>query len=138
MISTLLLALALQSSFDARAREYHCSAPETQSQLEMNMCAELDFERADLDLNRVYREEVESARQADREIDRASDQRPTSEAVLRQAQRAWLTFRDAQCTYEGYGEARGGSMEPMIYSGCRARLTRERIAQLGQSVEAAH
>ena len=58
------------------------------------------------------------------------DQRPTTEAVLRQAQRAWLTFRDAQCTYEGYGEARGGSMEPMVYSGCRARLTRERIAQL--------
>jgi uncharacterized protein YecT (DUF1311 family) len=137
MISTLLLALALQTSFDARAREYHCTAPETQSQLEMNMCAELDFERADLDLNRVYREEVESARQADREIER-SDQRATSEAVLRQAQRAWLTFRDAQCTYEGYGEARGGSMEPMVYSACRSRLTRERIAQLGQSAEAAH
>jgi uncharacterized protein YecT (DUF1311 family) len=137
MISTLLLALAVQGSFDARAREYRCSAPENQSQMEMNMCAELDFERADADLNRLYREEVASAQQSDREID-ASDRRPTSEAVLRQAQRAWLTFRDAQCTYEGYGEARGGSMEPMVYSGCRARLTRERIAQLGQSVEGAH
>jgi uncharacterized protein YecT (DUF1311 family) len=137
MISTLLLALALQGSFDARAREYHCSAPETQSQLEMNMCAEVDFERADADLNRIYREEVASAQQADREID-ASDHRPTSEVVLRQAQRAWIAFRDAQCIYEGYGEARGGSMEPMVYSGCRARLTRERIAQLGQSNEEAH
>jgi uncharacterized protein YecT (DUF1311 family) len=136
MISILLLALLSQASFDARAREYGCD--DAQSQLAMNMCAQLDFERADADLNRVYQDEIAGAQQADREIDRASDQRPTSEAVLRQAQRAWITFRDAQCTYEGYGEARGGSMEPMVYSGCRARLTRERIAQLGQSVEAAH
>jgi uncharacterized protein YecT (DUF1311 family) len=136
MISTLLLALAVQGSFDARAREYRCSAPENQSQMEMNMCAELDFERADAQLNIIYREEIAGARQGDREID-SSDHRPTSEAVLRQAQRAWLAFRDAHCTYEGYGEARGGSMEPMVYSGCRARLTRERIAQLGQSVEGA-
>jgi uncharacterized protein YecT (DUF1311 family) len=135
MISILLMALVAQASFDARAREYGCD--DAQSQLAMNMCAELDFERADADLNRVYREEVASARQADREID-SDDHRPTSEAVLRQAQRAWLTFRDAQCTYEGYGEARGGSMEPMVYSGCLARLTRERIAQLGPSAEAAH
>jgi uncharacterized protein YecT (DUF1311 family) len=135
MISTLLLALAVQGSFDARAREYGCN--DAQTQLAMNMCAELDFERADADLNRIYRQEVASAQQADREID-AGDRRPTSLVVLRQAQRAWLTFRDSQCTYEGYGEARGGSMEPMVYSGCRARLTRERIVQLGQSNEAAH
>ena len=137
MISTLLLALAVQDSLDDRAREYHCSEP--QAQVEMNLCAEVDFERADAELNRVYREAIAAARQADREIDRASDQRPTSEAVLREAQRAWVTFRDAQCTYEGYGEARGGSMEPMVASGCSARLTRERIAQLRpQPNEAAH
>jgi uncharacterized protein YecT (DUF1311 family) len=135
MISTLLLALALQGSLDARARELGC--PDAQAQLAMNMCAQIDFERADAQLNRVYREEIAGARHQDREIDRSFDQRPTAEAVLREAQRAWVTFRDAQCTYEGYGEARGGSLEPMVYSDCRARLTRERIAQLGQSVEAA-
>ena len=50
------------------------------------------------------------------------------------AQRAWLIFRDAHCTVEGY-EARGGSMEPMVYNGCRARITRERTAQLRPSPE---
>ena len=127
MISTLLLALALQSSFDARAREYGCN--DAQTQLAMNMCAELDFERADAQLNAAWREAIAAARASDREIDR-SDQRPTEEAKLREAQRAWLLFRDAQCTVEGYEEARGGTMEPMVYSGCRARLTRERTAQL--------
>jgi uncharacterized protein YecT (DUF1311 family) len=136
MISTLLLALALQGSFDARAREYGCN--DAQTQLAMNICAELDFERADADLNAAWREAIAGVRVSDREIDRQSDQRPTEEAKMREAQRAWLVFRDAQCTVEGYEEARGGSMEPMVYSGCRARLTRERIAQLGQSVEATH
>jgi uncharacterized protein YecT (DUF1311 family) len=137
VISTLLLALALQGSLDARAREYNCRDPQTQ--LDMNMCAEVDFERADLELNAAWREAITDARASDREIDRRSDQRPTQEAKLREAQRAWLIFRDAQCTVEGYEEARGGSMEPMIYGGCRARLTRERIAQLRpQPNEAAH
>jgi len=136
MISTLLLALALQGSFDARAREYGCN--DAQTQLAMNMCAELDFERADAQLNAAWREAIAAARASDREIDR-SDQRPTEEAKLREAQRAWLLFRDAQCTVEGYEEARGGTMEPMVYSGCRARLTRERTAQLRpQPSEAAH
>ena len=137
MISTLLLGLALQGSLDARARENHCRDP--QVQLDMNMCAEIDFERADLELNAAWRDAIAAARASDREIDRQSDQRPTEEATMREAQRAWLLFRDAQCTVEGYEEARGGTMEPMVYSGCRARLTRERTAQLRpQPSEAAH
>jgi uncharacterized protein YecT (DUF1311 family) len=132
----MLLALALQASLDAQAREYHCDAPV--AQMDMNFCADLDFQRADAELNRVYREEIAGAHQADREIDRSFDRRPTAEAVLREAQRAWVIFRDAQCIYEAYGEARGGSMEPMVDSGCRARLTRERIAQLTQPAEEAH
>ena len=137
MISTLLLALALQGSLDARTREYNCRDPQTQ--LEMNMCAEVDFERADLELNAAWRDAISAARVSDREIDRQSDQRPTEEAEMREAQRAWLVFRDAQCTVEGYEESRGGTMEPMVYSGCRARLTRERTAQLRpQPNEAAH
>ncbi|HEV2816443.1 MAG TPA: lysozyme inhibitor LprI family protein [Allosphingosinicella sp.] len=125
---SLLLALALQGSLDARAREFHCADPQTQ--LEMNMCAGLDFERADAELNAAWRVAIAEARTRDREIDRRYDQRPTTEAKLREAQRAWLVFRDAHCTVQGYDEARGGSMEPMVYSGCRAALTRQRTAQL--------
>jgi uncharacterized protein YecT (DUF1311 family) len=40
-----------------------------------------------------------------------------------------VTFRDAQCQGESY-EARGGSMQPMLYQGCRATLTRARTAEL--------
>ena len=99
------------------------------SQMEMNACAADAFERADAALNRLWREVVADAQQAAREIDRSHDTRPTSEAVIRDAQRAWITFRDGQCTYEAYAD-RGGSIEPLVYDECRARLTRERIAQL--------
>jgi uncharacterized protein YecT (DUF1311 family) len=108
-------------------REFHCDDP--QNQQEMNTCARIEFERADGELNALWRDVIAGAREADREINREYDQAPTSEAVLRQAQRAWVTFRDAHCTYEGH-EARGGTMEPLLYNSCRARLTRERIDQL--------
>jgi uncharacterized protein YecT (DUF1311 family) len=83
--------------------------------MEMNACAALDFERADAELNIAYRAAIAGQRAGDREIDRSYDTRATGEAKLREAQRAWSVFR---------------SMEPMIYEGCRARLTRERTTQL--------
>ena len=128
MIATLLMALALQGSLDTQAREFHCNDPQTQ--LDMNQCAGIDFQRADIELNRVWREAIAAARQDDAGIAGTNDRRQTEEAQLREAQRGWLVFRDAECTVEGYREARGGSMEPLIYNGCRARLTRERTAQL--------
>jgi len=128
MVSSLLIGLALQGSLDARYREHNCSDPQTQ--MDMNFCAAIELERADGALNAAWRGVIDSARADDREVDRRYDRRPTGEAKLREAQRAWIVFRDAHCTVEGYDQARGGSMEPMVYDGCRARLTRERIRQL--------
>ena len=102
------------------------------SQMEMTACAGQRFEQADAALNALYARLIAGARETDRSPDNGrvtGDDRPGEEATLREAQRAWVTYRDAHCRGEGYGE-RGGSMEPMIYQDCRARLTRERIAQL--------
>ena len=122
-----MIALALALIAQPLTAE-DCRDPQTQ--VEMNACAARDFEIADRALNPAYREAIAGAHADDAELDRQADTRPTSEAVLREAQRAWVTFRDAQCTLQGYQEARGGSMEPMSYNACRARLTRERTAQL--------
>jgi uncharacterized protein YecT (DUF1311 family) len=128
----ILLALALVSQ---QPTAQDCRDPQTQ--VEMNACAARDFEIADRALNIAYREAVAGARADDSELDRQVDQRPTSEAVLREAQRAWVTFRDAHCTLEGYQDARGGSMEPMSYNSCRTALTRARTAQLRGDASAA-
>ncbi len=101
------------------------------SQMEMNACAGDAFERADAEFNTLWRRTITGARANDRSPDNgrmAGDDR-TEEATLREAQRAWVNFRDAHCTWEGFAE-RGGSLEPMVYEECRARLTRERTAQL--------
>jgi uncharacterized protein YecT (DUF1311 family) len=102
---------------------------DARNQAEMNECAARDFEAADAELNRVWREALDNARDLDREPEANGDERPSYQNTLRDAQRAWLAFRDAQCTWEGY-EARGGSMETMLYEMCRANLTRERTGQL--------
>jgi uncharacterized protein YecT (DUF1311 family) len=126
MISILFFSLAsLQPMTEAECEN-------AMSQMEMNACATQRFERADAELNQLYRQQIAAARASDRSPDSGrseGDDRPGDEETLREAQRAWVAFRDAHCRGEGYAE-RGGSMEPMVYEDCRARLTRERIAQL--------
>jgi uncharacterized protein YecT (DUF1311 family) len=128
MIAT--VALALLATQPADEPRWNCADPQTQS--EMNACAAIDFERADAELNAEYRRAIAHARSSDREESGRieGDDRPGDEATLREAQRAWVAFRDAHCRLQGY-EARGGSMESMLYDGCRAALTRARTAQLG-------
>ena len=111
----------------AQDQPINCESP--MAQYEMNQCEAQDFARADAELNRLWRDVIAGARAADREINRDLDNQPPGEEVLRAAQRAWVTFRDAHCQYQSF-EARGGSMQPMLYEGCRARLTEERIRQL--------
>lgn len=52
-----------------------------------------------------------------------------SRTLLRDAQRAWITFRDQQCRYEA-SAVQGGSAYPMVQSDCLARLTVERTRDL--------
>jgi uncharacterized protein YecT (DUF1311 family) len=126
-----MIALVTALLLSAQDPQWNCDNP--QAQQEMNYCAAQDAERADAELNAAYRAEIEHAREADREYARLTEGRsdgdPTEEATLREAQRAWVTFRTAHCRLESY-EARGGSMQPMIDGGCRATLTRARTAEL--------
>ena len=124
MILFLLLAAA-QAPLTAK----ECAS--AQAQNEMTLCARQDFEKADADLNRLWTRLIANARADDKSPDsgKTDTDKRSEEAILKQGQRAWVQFRDAQCEYEGLDE-RGGSMEPMIVNACLARLTRERIKQL--------
>ena len=91
----------------------------TMTQQELNRCADQDFQAADGELNDAYAEAVAFARAIGGE----------AEDKLRVAQRAWVAFRDAACDAEAYPKE-GGSMQPMVYSYCLARLTDQRRADL--------
>lgn len=98
-------------------------------QSEMNICAFNDFLEADRALNAQWKSAAAMMKQRDKNSARHNDERLGYFDALLESQRNWLKFRDSQCQVEGY-YVRGGSMEPMVVSGCRTRLTTERTKQL--------
>lgn len=119
----LVLAAAMIGG-PALAQQVDCTAP--QLQMEMTYCAEQEYIAADARLNAAYAEARARMRAIDADL--AQDQKGAEEH-LKQAQRAWITFRDAACTAEGY-KYYGGSMEPMVIYACQARLTDQRAVDL--------
>jgi len=83
----------------------------------MNHQAAKDFEKVDAELNRTY--EALLAKLPDAE----------GKEKLKQSQRAWLAFRDAEAAFAD-DQTRGGSMGPTIRYETMAELTQQRIKQL--------
>jgi uncharacterized protein YecT (DUF1311 family) len=114
MIRSLILALPLVI-FAASAADINCAKAITQT--DMNMCADKEYQAADKKLNDIYRQLTAA-------LDDAQLQ-----AKLKVAQRAWIQYRDTECTFEVV-ENEGGSIYPMEYSGCTTRLTNARTKEL--------
>ena len=128
------------ASGSASAEQRDCSNPQTQT--DMNICAYEEWQRADQDLNLAYRAAIENARMLDTSRQGLTMQRRvggqtenlSTEDALRQAQRAWITFRDNACLAES-DIAFGGSLQPLLYSGCFTDLTVQRTHQLRSFAE---
>lgn len=99
------------------AQDVDCATAETTA--EMSWCASLDFDAADAYLNEAYGAAMETAQAYD------GDQ----EGLLRDAQRAWIAFRDAACSAEG-SLYEGGTAQPMMGTICLTRLTDARAEDL--------
>ncbi len=131
--SCLLLAtaLVLLSAPMAAAQdgEPEVDCQNAQAQIEMNICAGRDYEAADEELNAAYKVTMAAARKMDEQAREMGEHYVGAVDALKRAQRAWIGYRDGQCELAGF-EARGGSMEPMLVSGCLADLTRKRTAEL--------
>jgi uncharacterized protein YecT (DUF1311 family) len=85
-------------------------------QMELNACADREFESWDGKLNALYRTLIKNADLKD-------------QALLKAAERSWLSFRDSECAFET-SDSEGGSIHPMEYSNCLTEKTRARIAEL--------
>ncbi|MEM9451281.1 MAG: lysozyme inhibitor LprI family protein [Cyanobacteria bacterium P01_E01_bin.6] len=101
------------------AQRFNCDDP--QYQQEMNYCAGLDYERADDELNRTYTDLLSVIPESRRE-------------KLIAAELAWITYRDNTCEFER-SQFDGGSIEPLIYYSCMARLTQDQTLQLETYLE---
>lgn len=91
--------------------------------VEMVECADWHFAVADRWLNQEFKATVSALE-------------PTPKEKLREAQKAWLKFRDAQCAAER-DAAEGGTMASILEIDCRAALTQERARTLSGGGELA-
>ena len=126
LLPLFLVGLALP----AAAQDLDCANAVTQ--MDMNQCAYLDWEKADTRLNDAYG--LAMALLKDWDADLPEDDRGAARA-LKEAQRAWITFRDKACEAEGYA-MKGGSAEPLLVYGCMFQLTDDRADQLMALVDA--
>lgn len=101
------------------------------TQQDMNICAEQDFQAQDANLNDAYASAKDLLKGIDADL--SPEDQGAAKALL-EAQRAWITYRDAGCKAEAY-MYEGGSMRPMVYSACLARVTATRAQDLWQLSE---
>ena len=109
-------AAALVLASGAQAQVMNCDKASTQT--DMNLCAGQAYRKSDAALNTAYRDVM--ARLKD-------DKNGTTQ--LQAAQKAWLSFRDAECAFSAGGVI-GGSGYPMVLSMCLDRLTQARTKEL--------
>ena len=128
IISVFVAALFLGSSFAVAEDEPDC---ENGNQMELNLCAYKDYVKADKELNKLWPNIKKYA--ADSDADLEGNLKGYAKALLA-SQRGWLAYRDGQCALSGF-ESRGGSMESMVVSGCKARMTKERVKELRAIME---
>lgn len=118
-----LLVLACLA-LPAAAQEVDCANAVTQQ--DMNRCAYADWEAADAALNAAYKRAMTLLTGWDADL--PETEQGGAEA-LKEAQRAWIAFRDKACEVEGYA-MKGGSAEPLLVYGCMRQLTEDRTLQL--------
>jgi uncharacterized protein YecT (DUF1311 family) len=128
MFRSLLLLACL--AVPAAAQEVDCAT--AMAQADLNACAYQDWEAADAELNAAYKRAMALLQDWDANL--PADERGGALA-LKEAQRAWITFRDKACEAEGYA-FKGGSAEPLLVYGCMRQLTIERTGHLTGMVQA--
>ncbi|MFK8251495.1 lysozyme inhibitor LprI family protein [Ancylobacter terrae] len=110
--------IALAGLLLLAAGSAHAQDCADQTQGGLNICAIAAFKKADDRLNAIYRQITA----------RLKDDADTR-GLLVAAQRAWLGFRDAECTFLTSPAAQG-SIHPMLVAQCREALTLKRVAEL--------
>ena len=123
MIIALLFATTL-----GQGSTYDCRIPTTQ--MDITVCSSEEFEHVDAELNRVWRTVSAKLQRWDKSPERKRDKLTALYPGLLSAQRAWLRYREEQCSIEGLYSAEGGSAYQSFISLCRTRITKQRIDEL--------
>ena len=109
---------------NAAAQNHHSQNPcdNAQTTVEMRDCAGKEYKKADAELNSVYKQLMS----------KLTDE--GHKALLKTAQQAWIKYRDANCEFEAYLN-RGGTIYPLVYTGCLSTMTTARTKELRELIE---
>ncbi|MER9618033.1 lysozyme inhibitor LprI family protein [Mesorhizobium sp. M0207] len=108
---TIAMVLAMPAFVFAQDKCYDAA----KDQAAANECADAASKKSDNKLNELYKQ-IET---------RVKDDVDTKTLFV-QAQRDWVKFRDAECSFQTVGAA-GGSVMPMLVAQCMDSLTQSRV-----------
>jgi uncharacterized protein YecT (DUF1311 family) len=94
---------------------------DAQSQAEMNMCWGKEYKAADAKLNKAYQDFMSKLDESEK-------------VQLKNAQLAWLKYRDTNCEFVA-DQYKGGTMRPMIAAMCLADVTNARVNELKSQIK---
>jgi uncharacterized protein YecT (DUF1311 family) len=121
LIIFLLLSLLTSGPTLAQKRSKSAPCANASSQADMNDCAGREYKAADATLNQVYRQLISLLDDEEK-------------SQLKEAQTAWLKYRDANCEFVG-SQYKGGTMRPMVHAMCLADMTRSRTSELRTQIK---
>lgn len=123
--SGLLVLACLAGAAPAIALEPDdCDLP---SNVEISACLSGLFKEADTELNQIYKKAMSTIDKADY-MD--AEQRDKWADTLRDAQRAWITFKETDCGELVFYEWWGGTGAGIASLGCQIDATRARAGDL--------
>jgi uncharacterized protein YecT (DUF1311 family) len=118
MIRLPAVALLLFAALPAQGQMQACATATTQT--DMNTCAAGEYQKHDAAMNDVYQ----------RLLAKLTD--PKQKALLEDAERAWIAYRDKQCAFQTSNAA--GSVRPLIQFGCLDEKTNVHVAELNRQL----
>ena len=97
--------------------------------LDINHCAKLELDEAERELNQAYQKLVKQLSQPDTEYENFTELRQS----LKEAQRAWIKFRELDCDTQFllYGS---GTIRTVAYLGCMRERAVQRTNELNQYI----
>jgi uncharacterized protein YecT (DUF1311 family) len=112
--------LLLVAALPTRAQMQACAG--LQTQMAMNECAAREYKKHDAAMNDVYQ----------RLLARITDAQ--QKAMLVDAERAWLAYRDKFCAFQSSGTL-GGTIHSMIEADCLDEKTNVHAAELRRQLD---
>jgi uncharacterized protein YecT (DUF1311 family) len=127
--------LLLSFSSQSYAEEYEFKPECQENQIAWNSCANDYFKFYDQRLNKLYKEQLDYLKNGNIEYRKQLGVGDININQFKQAQLAWIKFRDADCLYEAGSAEGSGSGWPYYHWKCLGDRTKERTLQLERYLE---